>query len=89
MRPKSSATSEAVIWSRVIEPEGNGLSSAAARSLLQLKFREEDKTRMNELAQKSQQGRLTAAERQELESYVRVGDVLSLIHLKARKSLQH
>ena len=28
------------------------------------------------------------AERQELESFVKVGDVLSLLHLKARKSLK-
>jgi hypothetical protein len=80
-------TSEAAIWTRVIGPEKNGLSPEAARSLLELGFSEQDKSRMNELAQKNQEGRLTAAERQELESYVKVGDVLSLLHLKARKSL--
>ena len=42
---------------------------------------------MSDLARKSSAGQLSAAERRELEGYVKVGDVLSLIHLKARKSL--
>jgi hypothetical protein len=78
---------EAAIWARVIEPESNGLPRAAARALLGLTFSEWDKDRMNELAQKNREGLLTAEERRELECYVKVGDVLSLIHLKARKSL--
>ncbi len=82
------ASKEATIWMRVIEPEKNMLSREAAHSLLGLKFSEEDKARMNELAQKNREGRLSAEERLELESYVKVGDVLSLLHLKARKSLK-
>jgi len=70
-----------------MEPEKNKLSPEAARSLLELGFSERDRVRMNELARKNQEGLLDDAERQELEDYVKVGDVLSLIHLKARKSL--
>jgi hypothetical protein len=81
-------TSEAVIWSRVIEPENSGLSREAARSLLDLNFSQGDKARMNELAQRNREGLLSAEERQLLEAYVKVGDVLSLLHLKARKSLK-
>jgi hypothetical protein len=84
----ATATSEAAIWARVIAPEANGLSPEAARSLLGLGFSERDKSRMNELAEKNREGQLSAEERQELEAYVKVGDVLSLLHLKARKSLQ-
>lgn len=79
---------EAAIWARIIEPEKNGLSPEAARSLLELRFNDRDLVHMNELAQKNRQGLLSDAERQELESYVKVGDVLALLHLKARKSLQ-
>jgi len=82
-------TSEAAIWARIIEPEKNGLSPAAARSLLELRFSEWDLARMNELARKNQDGLLNDAEREELEGYVKVGDVLSLLHLKARRSLQN
>jgi hypothetical protein len=80
--------SEAVIWSRVIEPDNNGLSPDAARSILALTFSERDKARMNELAEKNQEGLLTPEERAELEGYVKVGDVLLLLHLKAQKSLR-
>jgi hypothetical protein len=70
-----------------MEPDKNGLSPEAAKSVLALGFSEEDKARMNELAQKNREGLLTDAEREELENYVKLGDVLSLLHLKARKSL--
>jgi hypothetical protein len=86
--PTVAATNEAAIWIRVIGPEKNGLSPEAARSLLELGFSEQDQSRMNELAQKNRDGLLTPEERQELEGYVKVGDVLSLLHLKARKSLK-
>jgi hypothetical protein len=82
------AISEAAIWARLISPENTCLSPEAARSLLELRFSEQDQARMNELAQKNRDGLLTAEERQELESYVKVRDVLSLLHLKARKSLK-
>jgi len=44
---------------------------------------------MNDLARKNREGVLTDDERKELALYVKVGDVLSLLHLKARKSLDH
>ena len=70
-------------------PEKNGLSPETARSLLELTFAEEDTARMNDLARKNREGALTDDERKELALYVKVGDVLSLLHLKARKSLVH
>ncbi len=79
---------EAAIWSRIIQPEENSLSPEVARSLLELRFSERELAHMNELAQKNRQGLLSETERQELEGYVKVGDVLSMLHLKARKSLQ-
>jgi hypothetical protein len=79
---------EAAIWARVIEPEKNGLSAEAARSLLGLGFSEGEKARINDLAARNAEGLLSSLERQELEGYVKVGDVLSLLHLKARRSLQ-
>lgn len=86
--PTIASHGEAAIWTRIMEPEKNGLSAEAARSLLELKFSEWDKSRMNELARKNQDGLLTHQERHELAAYVKVGDVLSLLHLKARKSLK-
>jgi hypothetical protein len=81
-------SSEAAIWSRVIAPERNGMSREAARSILELNFNEADRARMLELAGRNNEGLLTESEREELEGYVKVGDVLSLLHLKARRSLK-
>ncbi len=88
MRTANTTNNEAAIWTRIVESENNGLSPQAARSLLALKFSEWDKAHMNELARKNQDGLLSDSERQELASYVKVGDVLALLHLKARKWLQ-
>lgn len=89
MQTIESPTTEAQIWTRIIMQDKNGLSPEVALSLLNLTFGEHDKARMNGLAQKNQEGTLTDDERKELELYVKVGDVLSLLHLKARKSLDH
>jgi hypothetical protein len=80
---------EAALWRKLIRPDENGLTPEAARSLLQISFSDNDVARMNELAQKNREGNLSDEERRELEAYVKVGDVLSLIHLKARKSVKN
>ena len=80
--------SEATIWAKVIGFEKNDLSPAAARAILKFGFDEEDKSRMHDLAKKNREGTLSEKEKQELEGYVKVGDVLSLLHLKARRSLK-
>lgn len=85
---QTATKSEAAIWAGIIAPEENGLSSTAARALLKLKFSEQQLAHMNELSQKNPEGLLSDAERAELEAYVKVGDVLSLLHLKARRSLR-
>jgi hypothetical protein len=81
-------TAEAAIWERVMGPEKNGLSAAAARAILKLGFSDEDKDRMHELARKNREGALSEREKEEFEAYVKVGDLLSLLHLKARRSLK-
>jgi hypothetical protein len=84
----ATTVSETAIWARVVEPEKNVLSPASARALLKIRFSKQDKARMNQLAAKNRDGLLTPEEREELEGFVKVGDVLSLLHLKARKSLK-
>jgi len=77
---------ETAIWERVIKPGDADLSQDVAQFILHLDFREEDHERMEELAQKSNDGTLTADERAELENYVRVGNVMALMQSKARLS---
>ncbi len=77
---------EAAILNRLIRPNEK-LSQAAARALLRLKFDEADRTRMHELALKNQADALTRKEEIELQSYLKVGLFLDLIHAKANRSL--
>jgi hypothetical protein len=80
-------TTEGAIWVRLI---GNtNLSRAKARGLLSIGFSEADRSRMRELAEKNNEGTISHAELEELDSYVKVGDVLSLLHLKAKKGLKN
>ncbi len=79
---------QATIWDRVIEPEREDLSPDAARSILRLDFRAQDRERMLELAAKGQAGTLLPIEVAEAEEYRRAADVLALLQSKARRSLK-
>ena len=81
-------TTESDIWARLIQPANGDFPMDAARGILALNFSPKDKARMSDLAQRNSEGKLSPAEREELENYVLVGDVLSLLHLKAKKSLK-
>jgi hypothetical protein len=83
------ATSEAAILSRVLEPEKPMLSPDAARSILALDFTPADRDRMNALAAKARGGSLTAEENEELDSYIRVGDLLAIMQSKARRTIRN
>jgi hypothetical protein len=84
MTPNTSAA----ILNRLIEPESDDLSPDAARSLLRLDFRAKDHARMSELSASARAGTLTLDEREELEEYLRVADMLAVLQSKARRSLQ-
>ncbi|MFO0807841.1 MAG: hypothetical protein U0746_04390 [Gemmataceae bacterium] len=81
-------TSEAAIFSRVLEPEKPVMSPDVARLFLALDFPEADRTRMNTLAAKARKGALTAEENEELDNYIRVGDLLAIMQSKARRSIR-
>ncbi len=76
------------VLSRVIRPERNDLSPAAARSILKLAFDPRDLKRMKELASKNQKGELSTSEQAELADYRQAGLLLDLLKAKARLSLK-
>lgn len=78
----------AAILNRLIDPETDDLSSEAARSLLRLDFPEADHARMSELSAKAQSAALADDEREELQEYLRVADLLAVLQSKARRSLR-
>jgi hypothetical protein len=83
----ASKYTEAAIWARLIDPEQATLSAEAAQSILALRFPQNDLSRMHELAVRNGQGKLTPAEKEDLANYIKVGDILALLHSKARQSL--
>jgi hypothetical protein len=78
---------EAAILNRLIRPKEK-LSQAAARAFLRFNFDDADRDRMHELAIKNQAGDLSPKEERELQSYLKVGLFLDLIHAKANLSLR-
>lgn len=76
------------ILETVVAPENGSFGPEAAKSLLQLQFSNDQVQRMHELAEKNNAGALSDAERGEMESYARVGNFLSLVQSKARRSLK-
>src|SRR4051812_26095093 len=87
--PTLTTTTEGAIWSRVIQPEQDDLPPEAAKAFLRFSFPEFDRKRMHELAEKAREGTLTAAERDEVANYERVGSFLSLVKAKARVCLKN
>ncbi len=80
--------SEGAIFARLWENCGDGLSPKLAREILKLRFVREDDRRMHELAVKNQQGQLTRREKKELDSYIKVGDLVAILQSKARMLLK-
>jgi hypothetical protein len=78
----------ATILSRALEIRGGKVSPEGARFILELGIREEDKKRMLKLLEKQQKGRITAAERDELESYVQADQILSILRAQAILALK-
>jgi hypothetical protein len=83
---KMIADQEAAILNRLVKPHEK-ISATAARAFLRFHFDEHDRKRMHELALKNQADDLTPAEEDELQSYLKVGLFIDLIHAKARLSL--
>jgi hypothetical protein len=79
---------EAAILGRIFGPGEPTFPPEAARALLELDFRAEDRDRMRRLAAKAREGTLTEEERAEADAYGRVGSLLSILKSKVRRSLK-
>jgi uncharacterized protein YnzC (UPF0291/DUF896 family) len=85
---KSSADPELAIWERVFVPDSRRVTPDQARYLLEVRFSQADLDRINELSAKAREGTLDAAEKAELEHYVHVGHLLSILKAKLRGRLK-
>ena len=79
----------AAILNRLIEPEHDDLPPETAQYLLRLDFPKKDQARVAKLSAKADEGTLTPDEREELEEYLRVADLLALLQSKARLCLKN
>jgi hypothetical protein len=88
MATRVKSVSEAEILSTVMASKKPWLSKEAANSLLQMRFTAAQERRMHELADKNNAGTISPAEKAEMESFLRVGNFLSIVQSKARLSLK-
>ena len=81
------AKTEAEVWLRILHPDEE-LSPRVARVILALSFPKNDISRMHELSAKARAGSLTPEEDAEIDSFERVGSILSTLKSKARQVLK-
>lgn len=85
--PVVAANTEAAIWARLLQAR-ESRSREVAEYLLSIDFEHSDLARMNLLAERAREGSLTPEEAAELDSYLHVGSLLSILQSKARRLLQ-
>jgi hypothetical protein len=78
---------EAAILGRLIQAKDN-MSRDVAEYLLSIDFADDDTERMNVLAERAREGNLTAEEAAELDRYLHVGSLLSILQSKAGRFLK-
>src|SRR5205807_776046 len=74
---------------RLVEPVIRTLTPEVARALIKLRADRELQARMDELAEKCNEGRLTPDEKEEYETSIRFGNFIAIIQAKARALLKH
>ncbi len=78
---------EAAIFARLLETK-DVMSPAAAEYFLSIDFAGPDLDRMNLLSGRAREGNLTPEETAELDSYLDVGTLLSILQSRARRLLR-
>ena len=80
---------ETGIWRRLTEPSWDSLSPQAAEGILRLQFDRSDIDRMHQLSALAQESSLTQAQQEELETYMRIGRMVSILQAKARLAMKN
>lgn len=75
-------------FDRLFDPAHPALTGEGAQMLADLRAEPEVETRMEILAERANQGGLSAEERREYESWVRAGTLISILQAKARLYLK-
>ena len=81
-------TLDAPLLDRILDPLGRILSPEVARKLVGLRFDAGMRAKIEKLARKCNDGRLTDGERREYETYVQTIDFIAILQAKARARLR-
>jgi hypothetical protein len=76
--------SEGEIFARLWGGSGF-LTPAVAKKVLKLGFGPEDEARMRYLSARNREGTISPTEAAELDGFVKVGDLLAILHAQARR----
>lgn len=76
------------ILDRFLDPVVDFLPAEAARKIIELPIDPEFQARLDQLAEKANDGRLSSEEREEYARYVDELDVIAIFKLKARAALR-
>ncbi len=76
------------ILEQLAELDVESISPATARKILEFRFGASHHTRVEALSEWAQSGTLTPAEQEELDEYIRVGTLLSILQSRARRALK-
>jgi hypothetical protein len=87
--PIMTPRTEVAVLERMIRPGTPDIPAEAARFFLSLDFSESDQARIDELSERARLGTLSPLDRDDLTAYIRLGDFLSLIQSKSRRSLHN
>lgn len=79
---------QAAILNRLFKLRKNGIGPEAAQQILDIDFDQIDVDRMHELSLKAQRGALTPSEDLEADFYSTWGNLLGVLHSKARLALK-
>ena len=75
------------VLDQLLEPVGRSLTPDLAKELIELRANPEVQDRIDDLADKCNEGTLTEEERGEYESYVQAIHLIGILQRKARKVL--
>ena len=76
------------VLDRLLDPVARSLTPETARALVALRADPETQARIDELADKCNEGRLTPAEREEYETAVQASTFIAILQAKARALLR-
>ena len=75
------------VLDEMLEPVSRCFGLETARALVALRVSEKAQARVEELAEKCNEGQLTSAEQREYEAYVQASTLIGILQAKARRAL--